>query len=81
MTKKIGTKLTTQQTLNVLLTGKGKEARQFAGKHVLVVKGHIEPLGSGTESKKTFRELTRKYGESPVVVYVPREDVSYILFV
>jgi hypothetical protein len=70
----------TQKTLALLLSGKSRVAKKFAGKHVLVVGKEVVPLKKGENGWKDFVRLEKKYGHSPVVVFVPRPDISYILF-
>jgi len=69
----------TQHTLSILLSGKGKRAKKYAGKHVLVVHDHIEPMPEGEKAREAWKTLKERYQEPPVVVFVPRQDVSYIL--
>ncbi|HCG77180.1 MAG: hypothetical protein COZ37_01775 [bacterium (Candidatus Ratteibacteria) CG_4_10_14_3_um_filter_41_18] len=70
----------TQKTLLLLLSGKSSAAKRFAGKHVLVVEDKVVPLKKGEEGWKDFMRLEKKYGQPPIVVFVPRQDISYIFF-
>jgi hypothetical protein len=70
----------TQRTLSLLLTGRGPKARRYAGKHVLVVSDEVVPLRKRREDIwRDIEALNRKYGEMPVVAFVPRPGLSYIL--
>ncbi len=72
---------TTKKTLNLLLSGKGKKAKKYAGKHVLVVKGKIVPLKEKTEEIwQDIEKLKKTHKETPTITFVPRKDISYILF-
>jgi len=70
----------TEKTLFSLLSGKNKHAKKYAGKHVLVVKNKIVPL-KDTEDDIwcDIEKLKGEYGEMPVLTFVPRQDISYIL--
>lgn len=70
----------TNKTLLSLLSGKNKYAKKYAGKHVLVVKNIIVPLKE-TEDEiwMDIEKLKSEYGETPVLTFVPRHDISYIL--
>lgn len=69
-----------QETLNLLLSGKHPRAKKYAGHHVLVVKDKIVPLKDGKEAIEDIKILEKKYGKTPTLVFVPRQDISYILF-
>lgn len=70
----------TQKTLSLLLSGKTKQAKKYAGKHVLVVKNTVIPLKEKKEDIwQDIEKLKKKYGEMPTIVFVPRHDISYIL--
>lgn len=72
----------TQKTLSLLLAGKTKEAKKYAGKHVLVVKNKVVPLKERKEDIwKDIDKLKKKYGEIPTITFVPRQDISYILII
>ena len=71
--------LSTQSTLSLLLSGKGHAAKKYAGKHVLVVRNTVHPLRAGEEGRRSWKKLKERYREAPIVVFVPRQDVSYIL--
>lgn len=65
--------------LNLLLAGKHPKAKKYAGHHVLVVENQIIPLKEGQEAIKDIERLEKKYGKTPTLVFVPRQDISYIL--
>jgi hypothetical protein len=70
----------TEKTLSLLLSGRGRTARKYAGKHVLVVRDRIVPLK--TKSRDAWRDierLKREYGETPIITFVPCPDLAYIL--
>ncbi len=69
----------TQKTITMLLAGKGKDAKRFAGKHVLVVKNKVVPMKTGEAFWKDFYNLKKEFGEAPISLFVPRPDMSYIL--
>lgn len=70
----------TQKTLTLLLSGKSKAAKKYAGKHVLVVKNKVIPLKEKKEEIwKDIERLKKRYNEMPVITFVPRPDISYIL--
>ena len=71
----------TQKTLSLLLSGKSATSKRFAGKHVLVVENKVIPLKKGEEGWKDFVRLEKKYGQPPIVIFVPRQDISYILII
>ena len=72
----------TQKTLSLLLSGKTKLAKRYAGKHVLVVKNKVLPLQEKEEEIwKDIERLKKKYGEMPTITFVPRHDISYILII
>ena len=71
----------TEMTLSALFAGKGQTAKRYAGRHVLVVRDKVTPLREGVEGRREWERLKAHYQESPVVVFVPRQDVSYILVV
>lgn len=73
------TQLTRNKTLNLLLSGKHPKAKQYAGHHVLVVDDKIVPLKDGQEGIKEIEQLEKKYGKTPIVAFIPRQDISYIL--
>lgn len=75
------TENSTQKTLTLLHSGKHPNASKYAGKHVLVIEDKIVPLKKGSAALKDFDRLKKLYGKPPILVFVPRRDVSYILFV
>lgn len=71
----------TQKNLTLLLSGKHPKTNQYAGKHVLVIEDKIVPLKEGKEALKDMDRLEKKYGKLPVLTFVPRPDISYILII
>ena len=70
----------TERTLSLLLSGKGRTARKYAGKHVLVVGDRIVPIKSQTKAVwRDIEQLEQKYGETPVITFVPCPNLTYIL--
>lgn len=70
---------TTQKNLNLLLSYKHPKAKKYAGKHVMVIENEIIPLKDRNETIKDMERLEKKYGKMPILVFVPRPDISYIL--
>lgn len=70
----------THRTLHSLLLGKSRRAKRYAGKHVLIVRDEVTLLRE-TEKEiwAEIERLRKKYGETPVITFVPCHDVSYIL--
>ena len=82
MKKRVQQSNLTQKTLSLLLSGKSKAAKQYAGKHVLVVGKKIIPLKEKSEDIwKDIESLKKKYKEMPTITFVPRQDISYILLI
>lgn len=69
----------TQINLTLLLSGKHPQAKEYAGKHVMVIENEVIPLKEGREVFKDMEKLEKKYGRLPTLVFVPRPDISYIL--
>jgi len=70
----------TKKTLSLLLSGKTRLAKKYAGKHVLVVKNKVVPLKEKEEDIwRDIQRLKKEYGEMPTLTFVPRRDISYIL--
>lgn len=67
------------KTLSLLLSGKHPDAKKYAGHHVLVVKDRIIPLKKGREGIKDIERLEKEYKKTPTIVFVPRQDTSYVL--
>jgi len=65
--------------MNLLLSGKHPQYKKFAGHHVLVIEDKVVPLKDGDEGVKDIEKLRKKYGKSPVITFVPRHDITYIL--
>ena len=76
----MGNKTKQEKTLSLLLSGKHPHYNKFAGKHVMVVNNRVEPLKEGSAVRKQFIELKEKYGKTPTLLFVPRPDISYILW-
>lgn len=72
-------KFSDEKTLNLLLSGRHPKAKMYAGHHVLVIKDQIVPLKEGKEAIEDIERLEKKYGQTPTIVFVPRQDISYIL--
>lgn len=60
---------------------KHPEAKNFAGKHVLVIGNEVLPLKKGKSGLKDLETLEKRYGRAPTIVFVPRPDITYILTV
>lgn len=75
------TRNSTQKNLSLLLSGKHSLSKKYAGKHVLVIGDKIIPLKEGKAALSDIEKLEKKYGEAPTIVFVPRPDISYILFI
>lgn len=71
----------TEKTIHLLLSGKSKLSKKYAGKHVMVIGNKIVPLKEKEEGWQDFIKLEKKYGQAPVIVFVPRPDIAYILLV
>lgn len=72
-------KFSEEKILNLLLSGRHPKAKKYAGHHVLVIKDEIVPLREGKETLEDIKRLEKKYGQTPMIVFVPRQDISYIL--
>lgn len=70
-----------EKILSLLLSGRHPKAKKYAGRHVLVVGDEIIPLKEGENSVKDIDRLEKKYGRTPTIVFIPRQDVSYILII
>lgn len=62
-----------------LLSGHGSAYRKYRGHHVLIAGRKVIPLRRGKTGLKDFQRLSRDFGKPPLVLFVPREDVTYIL--
>jgi hypothetical protein len=69
----------TDKTLSLLLSGKHPSIKKYAGKQVFVIQDKVLPIGK--KGFEEFKKLKEKYGEAPVVTFVPDPTVSYILTV
>ena len=69
----------TQKNLTLLLSGRHPQSKKYAGRHVLVIEDKIIPLREGEKGVKDLEKLEKKYGKPPVLTFVPRLDISYIL--
>ncbi len=69
----------TEKTLHSLLSGSHPLAKKYAGKQVFVVDKEIIPIGK-TQSLSDFKQLKIKHGKSPVAVFVPQPEASYMMF-
>ncbi|KKT34517.1 MAG: hypothetical protein UW24_C0028G0006 [Parcubacteria group bacterium GW2011_GWA2_44_12] len=77
MKKNIST--ATQKTLSLLHAGKLEGVERYAGKHVYVAGDTVIPLQSGKRTKAQLSKLIKTYGRIPVITFVPRQGMSYIL--
>ena len=68
-----------ETTIHLLLSGKHPSAKKFAGHHVLVINETVVPLPEGREGLQEIEMLEKKHGKTPTIIFVPRQDVSYIL--
>jgi len=68
-----------EKILGLLLSGKHPKAKKYAGHHVLIVKNQVFPLKEGEEGIKDIDHLEKKYGKTPTLAFIPRQDISYIL--
>ncbi|OGK14382.1 hypothetical protein A3C98_02680 [Candidatus Roizmanbacteria bacterium RIFCSPHIGHO2_02_FULL_37_15] len=68
-----------EKILSVLLSGKHPLAKKYAGKHVLVIEDKVIPLKKGKNASKDIEKLEKKYGRTPTLIFIPRQDISYIL--
>lgn len=68
-----------EKILNLLLSGKHPKAKKYAGQHVLVIENQVFPLKEGRKAIIEIDRLEKKYGKTPTMVFVPRQDISYIL--
>lgn len=71
----------TDKTLGALLSGKHTLSREFAGKHVFVIRDEVIPLSKGKKGLNDFKKLKAKYGEPPILIFVPQPGATYILIV
>jgi hypothetical protein len=71
----------TEKTMQMLLSGKHPNIKKYAGKQVFVIANKVFPIKAGKKGFEEFKELQEKYGESPVVTFVPRPGATYILFI
>lgn len=72
-------KQSSEKIIGLLLSGKHPQAKKYAGHHVLVIGDQIVLLKEGPEAIKDVEYLEEKYGKTPTLVFVPRQDISYIL--
>lgn len=70
---------TTEKTIHMLHRGTYPSIKRFAGKHVFVIGNEVVPIKSGKKGLDDFNRLTKKYGESPILVFVEKPGVTYIL--
>ncbi|OGG00778.1 hypothetical protein A3D78_06265 [Candidatus Gottesmanbacteria bacterium RIFCSPHIGHO2_02_FULL_39_14] len=68
-----------EKIISLLLSGKHPKAKQFAGRHVAVVNKEVLPLKEGEDAVIQIDKLEKKYGKTPIIIFVPRQDISYIL--
>jgi hypothetical protein len=72
-------KYSEKKILSLILSGQHPKAKKYAGHHVLVIGEQIIPVKKGKETLKEIDRLEKKYGRTPTLVFVPRQDISYIL--
>ncbi|HCR36065.1 TPA: hypothetical protein DIU22_03425 [Candidatus Woesebacteria bacterium] len=70
-----------EKTLSMLLSGRHPSAKKYAGHHVLVIDDKVFPLKEGKEASDDIQRLEKKYGMTPIITFVPRQDISYILVI
>ncbi|MBM3283151.1 hypothetical protein FJY90_02760 [Candidatus Gottesmanbacteria bacterium] len=70
-----------EKILSLLLSGKHPMSKKYAGHHVLVINNEVLPLREGKQANEDIQKLKKKYGRSPVITFVPRQDISYILVI
>lgn len=70
-----------EKILNLLLSGKHPKAKKYAGHHVMVINNKVFPLKEGEEANEDIEKLEKKYRKTPIITFVPRQDISYILVV
>lgn len=62
------------------LLAKVYKSPQYAGKHIIIIKGKIYATKTGQASSELLEKLLNKYPkEVPTITYIPAED-SLILF-
>ncbi len=71
----------TDKTLGLLLSGKHPFIKKYAGKQVFVIQNEIIPIKEGKKALEEFKKLKQKYGEPPLVTFVPDPGVTYILLI
>lgn len=69
----------TDKMLHALLSGRHPFAKKYAGRQVFVIQNEIVPLKEGKKGLEDFRRLKEKYGESPILTFVPKPGATYIL--
>lgn len=72
-------KVNEKKTLSLLLSGKHPKAKKLAGRHVLVVDDEIVLFQAGKNGTKEIERLEKKHGKTPTIVFVPKQDTTYIL--
>lgn len=72
-------KVNEKKTLSLLLSGKHRSSKKFAGRHVLVVDDEIQLLENGKKGTNEIARLEKKHGKTPTIVFVPKKDTTYIL--
>lgn len=71
----------TDKTLSLLLSGKHPSINKYAGKQVFVIQDKVLPIKIGSKGLEEFKKLKERYGEPPVITFVPDPSVTYILVV
>jgi len=72
-------KVKRKKTITQLLSGHGPLYKKYKGHHVLIAGERIVPLKRGKMGLRDFRKLTQEFGKQPLVLFVPRDDITYIL--
>jgi len=70
----------TKKTLQLLLSGKSIKYKRYSGKHVFVIEDKVIPLKKREKSIQEFKSIEKKFGKKPILAFVPKKGVSYILF-
>lgn len=69
----------TNKTLQSLISGSHPLSKKYGGKQVFVIDQEVIPLKRGKSGLLDFKKLKQKYGQSPVLTFVPLPNSTYIL--
>lgn len=72
-------KQSNEKIVHLLLSGKHPLAKKYAGHHVMVIGSEIIPVKKGKQALQDINRLEKKYGETPTLLFIPRQDITYIL--